>query len=124
MKTLISKLFAVAGVVFLIGAATSISSCKKDQTCHGHVNVYDSIAQKVAGATVRIDAYSINGDITYTAITDGQGEASFDVALPAIFDVYVFKDDIPGPISRREGKGSLNLDEPRKDNWTTITIKQ
>jgi len=121
MKSILLKITSVISVAVLLVAAFSVSSCKKDQTCHGHVNVYDTAANKVALATVRLDAYSINGVVTYTSQTDGNGEASFDIALPAIFDIYVTKDDqFPG----MWGKGSLNVDEPRKDGWATVSINQ
>ena len=121
MKTTFLKISALASVVLLIFAATSISSCKKDQTCRGYVNVYDSASNKVPLATVRLDAYTINGDITYTEKTDGNGLATFDIALPAIFDIYVTKeDDFP----LMWGKGSLNVDEPRKEGWATVAINQ
>jgi hypothetical protein len=124
MKSFLLKFSAAFSIVLIIFAATSISSCKKDQSCRGNVWVYDTVAQKVPLATVRLDAYTINGDVTYTAKTDGNGLAVFDIALPAIFNVYAYKDDMPGVNTRREGKGSLNVDEPRKENWTTVVIHQ
>ncbi len=124
MKSFLLKFTAAFSIVLLIFAATSISSCKKDQSCRGNVWVYDTVSQKVPLATVRLDAYTINGDVTYTAKTDGNGLAVFDIALPAIFNVYAYKDDMTGVNTRREGKGSLNVDEPRKENWTTVVIHQ
>ena len=121
MKTLFLKFSSLLCVVLLILAATCVSSCKKDQTCRGYVNVYDTAGHKVPLATVRLDAYSINGDITYTEKTDGNGLATFDIALPAIFDIHVTK---PDAFPSLYGKGSLNVDEPRKEAWTVVSINQ
>ncbi len=119
MKTLVQKISVATIVVIIIVAVSSISSCKKDQTCRGYVNVYDNAGNKVPGAIVNLNAYSINGDVTYTEKTDGNGLATFDVALPAIFDVDVTKEDA---FPNAHGKGKLNVDEPRKEGWATVSI--
>ena len=121
MKAIILKFSVLLSIILLTIISTTVSSCKKDQTCHGYVYVHDTLGQEVPLATVRLDAYTINGDITYTAKTDGHGLATFDIALPAIFDIYASKDDM-NPV--RYGKGSLNVDEPRKEDWKSIIIKQ
>jgi hypothetical protein len=118
MKAPLLKFSVLFSIVLLIFAATSVSSCKKDQTCRGNVWVYDTLSQKIPLATVRLDAYSINGDITYTAKTDGNGLAVFDIALPAIFNITASSDKYPNMV----GTGSLNVDEPRKETWVTVII--
>ena len=119
MKTIFKKLHATVLIAIAFVATSSISSCKKDQTCRGYVNVYDNAGNKVAGATVNLNAYSVNGVISYTEKTDGNGLATFDVALPAIFDIDVTKQDA---FPNAHGKGSLNVDEPRKEGWATVSI--
>ena len=119
MKTFHSKT-SIYFIAFVCLLGTTLTSCKKDKTCHGHVNVYDNAGNKVPGATVLLNTYSINGAVTYTAKTDGNGEASFDVALPAIFDVDATKEEA---FPNSHGKGSLNVDEPSKDGWTTVVIQ-
>lgn len=118
MKSFEFKFSAIGCLSLFIIGATSVSSCKKDQTCHGYVNVYDTAGLKVAGATVRLDANAVGGQKTYTATTDGSGLATFDIDLPAIFDVTASKATFPGMY----GKGSLNVDEPQKDGWVTVKL--
>ncbi len=120
MKTLFQKLPITCLAVVLLISATTFTSCKKDQTCRGNVWVYDNAGNKIPLALVRLDASTVNGQVSYTAKSDGNGLAVFDIALPAIFDVTVTSDKFPNMF----GKGSLNVDEPRKENWTTVAINQ
>lgn len=96
------------------------SSCKKDQTCHGTVHVNDTAGHPVANATVKLSAPSVNGDVVYSQLSDGSGEAEFEVKLPAIFDVTATKATFPPGFV---GTGVLRLDEPGKTGEITVTIK-
>src|SRR5438034_622561 len=119
MKTLVLKFSVIAGCLVFMLATASLSSCKKDKTCHGYVNVYDGAGNKLAGAIVKLDANSVGGQKTYTATTDGSGVATFDIDLPAIFDVTATKQStFPG----MSAKGSLNVDEPQKEAWLTLRL--
>jgi hypothetical protein len=118
MKTFILKSSAFACVLVLLFTAFSTSSCKKDKTCHGTVKVMDTTGKVVAGAIVKLAAPSVNGQVTYTSNTDGTGNASFDVKLPAIFDVTATQ-----PLHSGVGTGILRLDEPGKSNEVTVVIK-
>ena len=91
------------------------SSCNKDKTCHGTVHVKDTNNVGVGNATVKFDAQSVNGDVKYSAITDGSGDVTIDVKLPAIFDVKVTK----GTMS---GTGVIRLDEPGKNAEVTVRV--
>ena len=51
----------------------------------------------------------------YSAITDGSGDVTIDVKLPAIFDVKVTK----GTMS---GTGVIRLDEPGKNAEVTVRV--
>ena len=119
MKTLLIKFIASASVVLFLLAAMSISSCKKDQTCHGIVYVNDSTNAKVANATVQLDAMVVGGQLILREKTDAHGEAHFDVKLPAIFNVTATHDSFP----LKYGKGVLNLDQARMDNWVTVKLQ-
>ncbi len=120
MKTFILKSLAFGGVIFLLSAAFTTSSCKKDKTCHGKVHVVDTTGKNVAGAFVRLSAPSVQGDVIYDGSTDGSGNVSYDVKLPAIFDVKAEKKAIyPG----KSGNGVLRLDEPGKSAEVEVTIR-
>ncbi len=95
------------------------TSCKKDKICHGKVTVLDTGGVAIAGATVKLSAPSVNGDVVYTGTTDGSGIASFDVKLPAIFDIYATKATYPG----KAGVGVIRLDEPGKKTEVKVTMK-
>jgi hypothetical protein len=118
MKTAFTKPALALGIVALAAIAMTSSSCKKDKTCHGTVHVIDTAGAPVAGATVLLDAASAGGEVSYTGTTDGSGDATFEVALPAIFDVTATKATIPG-----QGIGVLRLDEPGKEDTETVTIQ-
>jgi hypothetical protein len=119
MKTTLLKFSAsVCGIILLLAAFTT-SSCKKDQTCHATVYVNDSANNKVANATVQMDAMVVGGQLTYREKTDAHGEAHFDVKLPAIFNVTATHDSFP----LKYGKGVMNLDEARKINYLTVKLQ-
>jgi hypothetical protein len=118
MKTFTLKTSFFLCVFALLFTAFSTSSCKKDKTCHGKVHVIDTIngGTPVANANVKFDAQSVNGDVVYNGVTDGGGDATIDVKLPAIFDVTVTK-------GTKHGTGVIRLDEPGKDAEVTVTIQ-
>lgn len=120
MKNFTLKIsFGLFVVAFLMTGFNS--SCKKDQTCHGKVHVNDTAGRPVANATVKLAAPSVNGNVTYSELSDGSGDAEFDVKLPAIFDVTATKATYPpGSV----GTGVLRLDEPGKTGAVTVTIKR
>ncbi len=120
MKTLFLKLFTFGGILFLLSAAFIGSSCKKDKTCRGKVHVSDTTGKPVGGAFVRLAAPSVQGDVIYDATTDNSGTASFEIKLPAIFDVTAEKKSLyPGKL----GVGVLRLDEPGKSAEITVVIR-
>lgn len=120
MRTFNLKLIAFGGVVFLLSAAFSTSSCKKDKTCHGTVHVYDTLGRAVGNAFVRLSAPSVQGDVIYDGNTDNSGNVRFDIKLPAIFDVQAVKTSVfPGKV----GVGVLRLDEPGKSAEVDVTIR-
>jgi len=118
MKAIISKISAITGVILLLSVIFISTSCNKDKTCHGKVKVVDTNGVALSGATVKLSAPSVSGDVVYTNVTDGSGMASFDVKLPAIFDVYATK-----PAYTGAGVGVIRLDEPGKDADVTVTIQ-
>ena len=115
MKNLTLKLSAIVCVFAFIFSA-SISSCKKDRLCHGKVIAHDTAGGPVSAAAVKLSAPSVGGQVTYNDVTDGSGIATFEVKLPAIFDVTVTK-------GGKTGTGVLRLDEPGKEAEVNITIK-
>jgi|SRR6218665_1413407 len=119
MKNFTLKFSAFVVVFTLLFAAFSTSSCKKDKTCHGTVRVVDTANVPVGSAAVRLSAPSVGGDVVYEATTDGSGEATFEVKLPAIFDVTATKATMPTLL----GVGVLRLDEPGKSNDITVTME-
>ena len=112
------KISALAFMLMLFVVASTSTSCKKDKTCHGKVTVVDSNGAGIAGAKVKLSAPSVNGDVVYENTTDGSGDASFDVKLPAIFDVVATKPTYTGT-----GVGVLRLDEPGKSSEVTVKIQ-
>jgi len=116
-STLKFSAFIVAGT--LLFAAFGTSSCKKDKTCHGTVKVVDTAGVPIGEAMVKLAAPSVNGDVVYENTTDGSGDATFEVKLPAIFDVTATKATMPGYV----GVGVLRLDEPGKSNDVTVTME-
>lgn len=118
MKTFSNRILAITGVVALLSVMFISTSCNKDKTCHGKVKVVDTNGVAIAGATVNLAAPSVSGDVVYNGTTDGSGEASFDVKLPAIFDVTATHPGYPGT-----GVGVLRLDEPGKDADVTVKIQ-
>lgn len=118
MKTTLTKISAIAAVLMLLSVMFVSTSCNKDKTCHGQVKVIDTNGVVVSGATVKLSAPSVGGDVVYNGSTDGSGEASFEVKLPAIFDVMATKTGISG-----QGIGVIRLDEPGKDANVTVTIQ-
>ncbi len=119
MKTFILKSSALVFVFLLLFVAFSTSSCKKDKTCHGTVKVIDSTGKVISNAAVKLAAPSVNGQVTYSGTTGGTGTATFEVKLPAIFDVTATQSLYPGKIAT----GLLRLDEPGKTNDLTVTLK-
>lgn len=119
MKTFFIKFSVFASVFLLFLTAITAPSCKKDKTCHGKVTVVDTAGHPISAATVKLAAPSVNGQVTYTETTDGSGIASFEVKLPAIFDVFATKATYPG----MAGVGVLRLDEPGKSAEVTVTMK-
>ena len=119
MKTFILKSSAFAFIFLLLFTAFSTSSCKKDKTCNGTVKVIDSTGKVVGNAAVKLAAPWVYGQVTYNGTTDGTGNASFEVKLPAIFDVTATQILYPGRIAT----GILRLDEPGKTNEVTVTLK-
>jgi hypothetical protein len=119
MKTFTSKFCAFAFAFVLFLGVFSSSSCKKDKICHGKVHVVDTAGVPIANAVVKLAAPSVNGDVTYDNVTDGSGDASFEVKLPAIFDVTATKSTYVGMV----GTGVLRLDEPGKSGEVTVEIK-
>ena len=93
------------------------TSCNKDKTCHGKVKVVDTNGAAISGAKVKLSAPSVSGDVVYEGSTDGSGEASFDVKLPAIFDVTATHIAYAGT-----GVGVIRLDEPGKDADVQVKI--
>jgi hypothetical protein len=116
MKTFTLKFSAFVFAFILLFAAFSSSSCKKDKVCHGKVHVTDTAGSPVPSATVKLAAPSVGGDVTYETVTDGSGDATFEVQLPAIFDVTASK-------SGKTGAGVLRLDEPGKTGEVTVKIQ-
>ena len=120
MKTFVLRFSSIAIVFLLLLTAISTPSCKKDKTCHGKVTVIDTAGVPIAVATVKLAAPSVNGQVTYTGTTDGTGVVTFEVKLPAIFDVFATQAaQWPG----KTGVGVIRLDEPGKSAETTVTIK-
>lgn len=117
MKTAILKISSIVCVVLLFLTATTSTSCKKDKTCHGKVHVVDTNNAVISGATVVLDAPAQGGDISYTGSTDGSGDVTFEVTLPAIFDVTATKTGVG------TGTGVIRLDEPGKEDQVTVIIQ-
>ena len=118
MKTTLTKISAITAVIMFLSVMFISTSCNKDKTCHGKVKVIDTNGVVVSNATVKLSAPSVGGDVVYNGKTDGSGEASFDVKLPAIFDVYA-----TSPLVAGTGVGVIRLDEPGKDANVTVTIQ-
>jgi len=119
MKSFIFKISAITGVLMLFTLMFIASSCNKDQTCRGTVTVLDTVGAAVASANVKLSAPSVGGDVVYDGTTDGSGTVTFDVKLPAIFDVYATKASFPG----LAGVGVIRLDEPGKEAEVKVIIQ-
>jgi hypothetical protein len=119
MKTLIIKLSALACIVVLISFVFTTSSCNKDKTCHGKVTVVDMAGTGMANAKVHLAAPSVGGQVVYDGVTDGSGDVSFEVKLPAIFDVTATTTTSPV----MSGTGVLRLDEAGKSNQITVKVQ-
>jgi hypothetical protein len=95
MKTSALRTSAIICSFFLIVAAICSSSCKKEKTCYGEVNVYDSTGLVLPNTAVRLfhpgdtsKTYtSAPGNIVYQGTTDGKGNVKFTIKLPAVFTV-------------------------------------
>src|ERR1035437_9543922 len=98
MKTFVLKLSAFVCVILLIITVVSSSSCKKDPMVHGKITVVDTAGAPVAGATVLLSAPSPGSNVAYSNVTDGSGTASFDIKLPAIFDIEATKSTYPNMV--------------------------
>lgn len=116
MKTFALRTSAIVCAFALILTATMATSCKKDKTTYGTVTVQTTSGKLVSGAKVLLSAAAVAGEKTYEGVTDGSGEAEFEIALPGIWDVTVTKDSL-------SGTGVLRLDEPGKSDNTTITVR-
>jgi hypothetical protein len=119
MKTATLKTSAILGIACLLFTAVTVTSCKKDKTCYGKVHVVDTAGAPVGAANVLLSAPSVDGDVTYEGVTDGSGNVTFEVTLPAIFDVTATKATYPG----MQGVGVIRLDEPGKEDDVTVTIQ-
>jgi hypothetical protein len=119
MKRFILKSMVFGSVVLLLSAAFTTSSCRRDKTCHGKVHVVDTLSRDVANAFVRLSAPSVQGQVIYDGTTDNGGNVSFDVKLPAIFDVTAIKSTYPGKV----GVGVLRLDEEGKSADIEVIIR-
>lgn len=118
MKSFIIK--SAAPICFIIFAfvATTFTACKKDKTCYGTVKVTDVAGTPLSGASVSLAAPSVGGQVTYDGVTDANGEAYFEIKLPAIFDVTATHPSLPS----KTGLGTLRCDEPGKKTGTTVKI--
>lgn len=115
MKTFLLKSIVIAFVALIF--IPSASSCRKKETCEGKVKVVDTAGVPVGGATVKL--YAPNGQVTYEALTDGSGDVSFEIKLPAIFNILATKATYPG----MTGEGILRVDEPGKTDEVTVKIR-
>ncbi len=116
MKNLTFKITTLS-VLALLLIGTVASSCRKKETCEGKVSVTDTAGVLVAGATVKL--YAPNGQVTYDGITDGSGMVTFEIKLPAIFNIAATKATYPG----MAGTGILRVDEPGKKDHVTVRIQ-
>jgi hypothetical protein len=116
MKTFVLKFSAMAFILMLLTVTFTSTSCNKDKTNHGKVTVNDTTGAPIENATVKLAAPSVGGDVTYEGITDGSGQVSFEVKLPAIFDVVAKKGTLLGT-------AVLRLDEAGKTNEVTVVIR-
>lgn len=116
MKTYILRTSAIVCATLLILMALSTSSCKKDETCHGEVTVYDSTGLPLPNASVKLfhqgdttaSYTSKPGNIVYESKTDASGYVKFDIKLPAVFTVRVDHPKVPNKYKL----GILILNEP------------
>jgi len=109
-----TSVFLLALSLFVI----SSSSCKKDKTCYGTVKVLNAAGNPLTGADVHLAAPSVGGQITYDAVTDANGDAYFEIKLPAIFDITATHASLPA----KTGTGTLRCDEPGKKTSATVKI--
>ncbi len=116
MKNFINKTTTISFIALLIIGLTA-SSCRKKETCEGKVTVIDTAGTMVSGATVKL--YAPNGQVTYDGITDGSGLVTFEIKLPAIFNISATKATYPG----MAGTGILRVDEPGKKDVVTVKIQ-
>jgi hypothetical protein len=113
MKKIIA--FTCIALLLVVG-----SSCNKDKTCYGKVTVLDAAGAGVPNAQVHLAAPpSMKGDVTYDAVTNSSGVASFEVKLPAIFDITATSSAYPG----LTGTGTLRVDEPGKTGESTVVMQ-
>lgn len=110
----VAPLFFILFTLFVI----TTTSCKKDKTCYGTVKVIDTGGAAVSGAAVHLAAPSVGGTVVYDGVSDANGEAYFEIKLPAIFDVTATSAAHPG----KTGLGTLRCDEPGKKTGTTVKL--
>ena len=117
MKKNILNATAIVITAVLLLTAISTPSCKqKDKKCVGDVTVYDSVGKLLPGAKVKLShkADTVAGyvskasNVEYNGVTDSKGKATFEIALPAIYNVRVDHPTIAGKYK----EGILILNNP------------
>jgi hypothetical protein len=124
MKTSVLRASAIICSFFLILAAFSSSSCKKEKTCYGEVNVYDTTGAPLPNTLVRLfhpgdtsKGYTSSpGNVVYKGTTDGSGNVKFTIKLPAVFTVRA---DHP-TVADKYKLGVLILNEPGSKDTCNI----
>jgi len=124
MKTSALRTSAIICSLFLIFAAISSSSCKKDKTCYGEVNVFDTTGAPLPNTLVRLfhpgdtsKAYtSAPGNILYKGTTDGKGNVKFTIKLPAVLTVRADHPTVAGKYKL----GVLILNDPGSKDTCNI----
>ena len=119
MKNFILKISALVCLAILLVTAFSVTSCKKEEMCHGNITVIDTAGVVVPGAIVVASAPSVNGEKEFSNVTNSSGVAYIGLKLPAILDIRASSTLYPGMV----GKGILRLDEPGKTADVTVVLK-
>jgi len=102
MKKIITYIFSVSAILFLVLLCGTQVSCNKNTDCTVNIYIVDTtgfsgIQTPVAGATVKLYA-NINppGQVQAMGTTDGSGHVNFTFKLPAIFDIVATKGSMTG----------------------------